>query len=68
MPSVLSPKPLSSTSVLTACATRARSLTLLHSANASCLNGSVTLRPLPPAARNRSTVAANPSSGASMLP
>src|SRR6185436_18560519 len=68
MPSVLSPKPVSRTSVLTACARRARSLTVRQSPKASCLNGSVTLRPLPPAARKRCTAAAKPSSGDSSRP
>src|SRR5262245_47199180 len=68
MPSVLSPKPLSSTRVFTACATRARSLTCLQSRKASSLKGTVTLSPLPPESRQRSTAAAKPSRGASSRP
>src|SRR5687768_4459124 len=54
--------------VLTAWASRARSLTRSQKRNACCLKGSVMFRPLPPPARKRSTASTNPSTGASMRP
>ncbi len=69
-PSVLSPKMRSPSnrSVLQAPASRARSLRSSARAAASNLKGRVTLQPRPPSARNRRTVSANASSGASSLP
>ena len=67
-PSVLSPyqRPSGSCiSVFTAPASCARLECSDASANASTLNGTVTLRPRPPLWRKASTVATNPSSGAS---
>ena len=68
MPSVVSPRIRvpSKRSVLAASTARARSESSVASRQASPLNGSVTLSPRPPAARNAATAAAKPSSGARM--
>ena len=64
MPSVLSPSispPAQGVRVLTAPARRARSLSRSAKAKASCLNGTVTLRPAPPSSKNLRAACSNPS-------
>ncbi len=67
-PSVLSPSQPSASNeiVLTAPARRARSVSREQAANASPLNGTVTLQPCPPPSANARTVATNWSNGDSM--